>query len=205
MSPPETTTRPWTPVETTEDLLAQIDDALAAGIDRAEVIAALVREGLEAETAGWAVDDVVAAQGTDAGTGADVAPPTSVDDAGGPLALSLWRVRIALRSESDPMQLPPERADALRRAFVRGGLRESAASALVDEALRLERALRTAFRARLRRLGMQGMVVSGLGTALFVLGGFAGGAMRWHWFSAVFTGAFFLYALALWRRNPPED
>ncbi len=199
MSPPETTTRPWTPVETAEDLLAQIDDAIAAGVGRAGVVAAL-----SLAVAACGGDDVAAAQTPDdAGSHPGGEASATADEE--PPALSLWRVRVALRADDDPMQLPPERADALRRAFVRGGLRESAASALVDEALRLERALRTAFRARLRRLGMQGMIVSGIGTALFVLGGFAGGSMRWHWFSALFTGAFFLYALALWRRNPPEN
>lgn len=194
--PTEAAARPWTAAETAEDLLAQVEDALRDGASDATTAAALEREGASPEVAAWIVEDVRSAADpalVDEGTRGDVGPDA--------VAISLFRLRVGLRAEDQPLVLPPERADALRAALAKAGLRASAADALVDDGLRMERAMGSTVRARLRRLATQGMVVSGAGTALFVLGGTAGGAARWHWLSAVFTGAFFLYALALHRRN----
>ena len=201
--------RIWTAAEAAEDLFAQLEDALAAGLADDDVIAALAAEGVEAATARWLIDDarVDAASGGEQASwiaGESGAGPTDAAGLTAPAyTMNLWQLRRTLRGGDDPMSLPEANAKALADALAQIGARASTAGAVVDELRRTERLMHDGFRARWRRLGIQGMIVGGAATALMLLGGSAGGAARWHWFTAALTAALFVYSVALWRRGQP--
>ncbi len=196
MATPPTMERPWTAAETAEDLLAQVEDALVAQWSEEEILAGFDREGLEAPTAAMVLSDI----------------RRDADAAGGPsssgqherVAIALAASRRYIRHLDDALRVDPQRCDTLRKALVGAGLREATAQALLSDVTALERRMAAVYHRRMRRLGMQGMVVGGLTTALFAFGGiFGGGGARWHLFTAALTACLFAYSVMLWRRGRP--
>ena len=184
--------RPWTATETALDLVAQVEDALQGGWDRALLSDALQHQGLEEATATLLLTDVAGLAAPDGGTG----------DA--PEVVQLLSARRFLRDSNDPLTVLDTRRDALTTALIRVGLREATAAAVTSELASLERRGAAVFFKRMRRLGIQGMIVGGLGTLLLGYGGLYGGPQaRWHLATAAVTLALFLYSAALFRRGRP--
>ncbi len=196
MATPANMERPWTAAETAEDLLSQVEDTLVADWGEDEILAGLDREGLESPTAAMMLSDV----------------RKDADKAGGPsssghheyVTIALAASRRYIRDPDDPLTLDSKRCDALRQALVSAGLRPETAEALLTDIIALERRMAAVYHRRMRRLGIQGMVVGGATTALFVFGGIFGDAgARWHLMTAALTACLFGYSVVLWRRGRP--
>lgn len=196
MPQPHNEERRWTAAETAEDLLAQVEDALVAGWSEEELLAAFDREGVDLTTAGLLIDDVrkdAAASGGPSGSGHH-------ED----VAIAVSATRAFLRRPDDALTIDPERQRDLHAALCAAGLRPTTADALLADVVGLERRMAAVYHRRMRRLGVQGMAVGGLCTALFVFGGlFGGDGARWHLFTATLTGGLFAYSMVLWRRGRP--
>ncbi len=185
-------TRPWTATETAVDLVAQVEDALQGGWDRALLGDALLHQGLDDATVALLLADVAGLAAPDGGT---------VD---APEVVQLLSARRFLRDPADPLTVLDTRRDALTTALIAVGLREATAAAITSELASLERRGAAVFFKRMRRLGVQGMIVGGLGTLLLGYGGLYGGPQaRWHLATAAVTLALFLYSAALFRRGRP--
>lgn len=194
------TARPWTHAEIAEDLLAQVDEALAAGCATGALLAALDAEGLQPSTAQRLLDEVRAAMEAtdgDAATGHGSALVT--DD--GQVLLSLWRLRTAMRAHDDALRIDQDAVRGLQASLAAAGLSAATARAVVDDARSVERTMQVGFLARRKRLGIQGFVFGLATTGLFVLGGLPGGAARWHWATACATAALCGYSWLMWQRS----
>ncbi len=196
--------RPWTHAEIAEDLLAQIDEALAAGCTIESLVASLDAEGLGRSTALRLIDEVQAAMEPEASpeTEATTAPERpAILGEDGQIWLSLWRLRTAMRAVDDALRIDATAVASLRAALAAAGLSPATAQAVIDEARAVERKMQLGFLARRRRLGVQGFVFGLVTTGLFVLGGLPGGAARWHWATACATAALTGYSWLLWQRS----
>lgn len=196
MSEQAAQSRPWTATETAEDLLAQVEDALVAGWSEAELLAAFDNEGVDGVTAALVLDDVrrdAAAAGGPSSSGRHEH-----------VSIALTAARQFIRQRHDPLTLSHEHQRALATALTTAGLRATTAEALLADLTALERRMAEVYHRRMRRLGLQGMVVGGATSVLFVFGGlFGGDGARWHLITAALTLALFAYSLQLWRRGRP--
>ncbi len=184
--------RAWTAQETAEDLIGQVEDALIGGWSVADAGEALTHQGLDAQTAAQLVDDVRALPRPESGTLA------------APEVIELVHARSFLRAPGDPLTLVPEQVQALEAALTEAGLPGSTAASVCAELAAMERRMAQVYHRRMRRLGVQGMVVGVLATALLGYGGLYGGPdARWHLVTATFTLGLFVYSAALWRRGRP--
>lgn len=182
--------RPWTARETADDLIAQLEDALHGGWSGAQLSEALTHQGLEAETAANLVEEVAKLDAPDGGH--NTAPDVII----------LLQTRRFLRDPDDPLTVLASRREALAAALQAAGLREATAAAVCSELAALERRGAQVYFKRMRRLGVQGMVVGGLATALLGYGGLYGGPeARWHLTTAAVTLALFIYSTVLFRRG----
>ena len=166
--------------------------------------ASLEAEGLQRQTALRLIDEVRAAMehpavDTAAEGPTDAAGPAVVGD-DGQIWLSLWRLRVAMRSEDDTLRIDAAAVASLRDALQAVGLSGGTARTVVAEACTVERKMQLGFLARRRRLGVQGFIFGLITTGLFALGGLPGGAARWHWATACATAALTVYSWLLWQR-----
>ena len=136
--------RSWTADSAAEDLLGQVRELIAEGAPASAVVRALENEGLELVTAEAVV--------TELAPDAHLAPSE--------LACGVDAEGLRARLELDT-------AEVISHALVRHGLQTATAAALVAELCASERRLTEQRRGRLRRLGLHGMVVGSVFTALF--------------------------------------
>ena len=180
----------WTATATANHLIAQVEDALHGGWDRAALSQALQHQGLEAETAETLLRDVEGMKSPEGGT----------NDA--PEVIELLSLRRFMRSPDSPLVLLDSRRDDLVAALEKIGLPGATAAAVTSELASLERRGAAVYFGRMRRLGVQGMVVGGLATLFLGYGGLYGGPQaRWHLVTAAVTLGLFLYSIVLFRRG----
>ncbi|MCO4762168.1 MAG: hypothetical protein KC502_11730 [Myxococcales bacterium] len=186
--------RPWTATETANDLIAQIEDAVASGWQRPALDEALVHQGLEPATATQLVTDIAALPQPDGGAGD---PPDVIE---------LLATRMFMRAPHDPLTVLDTRITELAKALEKSGLSAALAAAVTSELAALERRGAETYFGRMRRLGLQGMVVGGATTLLLGYGGLYGGPnARWHLATAAMTLGLFAYSVVLYRRGRPPS
>ena len=199
----------WTPSAIAEDLVAQVGELLTAGASPAALVAALVREGIEARTA-WAMVRELAARHERTRHEPDVLPDADGQSPGAGEAV--YGVDTTLARQWLRRLGPCEPPAALAAALQASGLSAATASALATEWQNDCARLDLRQELRLRRLGVQGMAAGGLFTLYFAgvalngfvgpgRGEFAGDEAPWNALTASFTAAMTLYSAALWWRH----
>ena len=172
----------WSAELACEDIVAQIEDALAGPISQSELLEVLRFQGLSHELASSLLAEI------------GPRPP----EAGEPqdTQVELVSTRMWLRANA------AEHSERFIEALVDRGLSKQMAQSLLSELLKLNAKQDALVQRRRRMLGVQGSAVGAVATGLLVYGGLYGGqSARWHLVTAVFSGALMLYSLVLWRRN----
>jgi hypothetical protein len=174
--------RRWTADSAAEDLVGQVRELIAESAPASAVVRALENEGLELDTARAVVTEL--------------APDARLEASD--LACGVDAQGLRARLELDT-------AEVLAHALAQHGLQTATAATLVAELRASERRLNEQRRARLRRLGLHGMVVGSVFTALFVWTATRGDHDgRVDIVTAGLTALLALYSLALYRKHGPD-
>lgn len=187
----------WTVSQVAEDLLAQMEDAQAAGWSEQEVVQTLEIQGLDATTATAMWADVRA---TAEAAGRLEALPDDAQ-AQGPFvdvtASARW-----IRTPGDPLHINEKRVGELAAALQLAGLLDSTANQFVNDLASHEQLILGVYRTRMRRLGKQGIIAGSLFTTFFVWSALVGGGTAyWHLATASATALLTGYSLLLYRNG----
>ncbi len=188
----------WKPIEIADDLVGQVHELLLAGAPDHALVEALERDGVRLPTATRVVQEVRATTGQ---------PPQPQTDATTVYGIEVTMARRWLRTLQ--RQAAPT---LLQDALMQHGLSPATARDLADELLDDCRRQDDRQGARLRRLGVQGMVAGALFTLFFAgvaLNGFFGPGVqsmaqseaRWNAITAAMTLALTTYSALLWHRH----
>ena len=189
--------KPWTVVEVAEDLLAQLEDAQAAGWARDEAVQTLQVQGIEDKTGGDLWDEVQAAAAK-AGRADDTLTEAQLQQ----VMIDVTPCARWIRTPGDPLTVDGERVEQLGAALHKAGILSATARSFVSELAAHERLLLEVYQQRMRRLGLQGMVGGGLFTAFFVWSALAvGGTAYWHLTTATATALLTAYSVLLYRNG----
>ena len=172
----------WSADLAAEDLVAQLEDALAGPMSRADLLEVLRFQGLPHDLATALMTEV----------------QPRPEEAGQP---SDTRVELVSTRMFLTVDVETRRA-ALSQALIAQGLTVETAEALVTALIKLNQKQTDLIRRRRRMLGVQGTAVGAVATGLLTYGGlYGGGTAYWHLLTALFSGGLMLYSIVLWRRN----